>query len=124
MRLVGTDWSLFAQTDGCQAAGSAEDGRAKPQKASTFDTQTMFLGYEHIVDFFTCFESWKTNVNEEQVTEGNFYIANPESVPQVPERVCIWHNCELGSSACYRCSLGHFPRIGRCAPICLGMILG
>jgi hypothetical protein len=45
---------------------AAKDSRAKPQKAHTIDTQTMFLGYGHIVDFFTCFESWKTNANEEQ----------------------------------------------------------
>ena len=41
------------------------------------DTQTMFLGYGHIVDFFTSFEWWKTNPHDELVTQGNYCIADP-----------------------------------------------
>jgi hypothetical protein len=39
------------------------------------DTQTMFLGYGHIVDFFTSFEWWKTNPHDELVTQGDYCLA-------------------------------------------------
>jgi hypothetical protein len=41
------------------------------------DTQTMFLGYGHMVDFFTGFEWWKTNPHDELVGGGNYCIADP-----------------------------------------------
>ncbi len=41
------------------------------------DTQTMFLGYGHIVDFFTSFEWWKTNPHDELVDNGNYCLADP-----------------------------------------------
>jgi hypothetical protein len=41
------------------------------------DTQTMFLGYGHIVEFFTGFEWWKTNPHDELVTQGNYCVADP-----------------------------------------------
>ena len=37
----------------------------------------MFLGYGHIVDFFTSFEWWKTNPHNELVNENNYCIADP-----------------------------------------------
>ena len=42
------------------------------------DTQTMFLGYGHIVDFFTGFEWWKTNPHDELVDGGNYCLADPD----------------------------------------------
>ena len=41
------------------------------------DTQTMFLGYGHMVDFFTSFEWWKTNPHDELVDGGNYCLAEP-----------------------------------------------
>ena len=41
------------------------------------DTQTMFLGYGHMVDFFTSFEWWKTNPHDELVNNGNYCVADP-----------------------------------------------
>jgi hypothetical protein len=41
------------------------------------DTMTMFLGYGHMVDFFTGFEWWKTNPHDELVNNGNYCLANP-----------------------------------------------
>jgi hypothetical protein len=41
------------------------------------DTMTMFLGYGHMVDFFTSFEWWKTNPHDELVTTGNYCLADP-----------------------------------------------
>jgi len=41
------------------------------------DTQTMFLGYGHIVDFFTGFAWWKTNPHDELVNQGNYCLADP-----------------------------------------------
>jgi hypothetical protein len=40
------------------------------------DTMTMFLGYGHMVDFFTSFEWWKTNPHDELVDKGNYCIAD------------------------------------------------
>ncbi len=39
--------------------------------------QTMFLGYGHIVDFFTQFEWWKTSPHDELVNKGNYCLADP-----------------------------------------------
>ena len=41
------------------------------------DTMTMFLGYGHMVDFFTSFEWWKTNPHDELVSPGNYCLADP-----------------------------------------------
>jgi hypothetical protein len=41
------------------------------------DTMTMFLGYGHMVDFFTGFEWWKTNPHDELVDNGNYCLADP-----------------------------------------------
>ena len=41
------------------------------------DTQTMFLGYGHMVDFFTGFDWWKTNPHDELVTNGDYCLADP-----------------------------------------------
>jgi hypothetical protein len=41
------------------------------------DTMTMFLGYGHMVDFFTGFEWWKTNPHDELVDNGNYCVADP-----------------------------------------------
>jgi hypothetical protein len=41
------------------------------------DTMTMFLGYGHMVDFFTSFEWWKTNPDDETVNNGNYCLADP-----------------------------------------------
>jgi hypothetical protein len=44
------------------------------------DTQTLFLGYGHIVDFFTSFEWWKTNPRDDLVDKGNYCLAEPGKV--------------------------------------------
>ncbi|MGB6723100.1 MAG: DUF4038 domain-containing protein [Terracidiphilus sp.] len=41
------------------------------------DTMTMFLGYGHMVDFFTSFDWWKTNPHDELVNNGNYCLADP-----------------------------------------------
>jgi hypothetical protein len=41
------------------------------------DTMTMFLGYGHMVDFFTSFEWWKANPHDELVDNGNYCLADP-----------------------------------------------
>jgi collagenase-like protein with putative collagen-binding domain len=41
------------------------------------DTMTMFLGYGHIVDFFTAFEWWKTEPHDELVDGNNYCLAKP-----------------------------------------------
>lgn len=41
------------------------------------DTQTMFVGYGHIVDFFTSFDWWKTNPHDELVDNSNYCLADP-----------------------------------------------
>jgi hypothetical protein len=44
------------------------------------DTMTMFLGYGHIVDFFTGFEWWKTEPHDELVDAGNYCLAKPGEI--------------------------------------------
>ncbi len=44
------------------------------------DSQTMFLGYGQIVDFFTGFEWWKTRPHDELVNKGNECLADPGNV--------------------------------------------
>jgi hypothetical protein len=41
------------------------------------DTQTLFLGYGHIVEFFTSFDWWKANPHDELVDQGNYCLAEP-----------------------------------------------
>ncbi|MGA2170481.1 MAG: hypothetical protein ABSG62_19985 [Terracidiphilus sp.] len=41
------------------------------------DTQTMFVGYGHIVEFFTSFAWWKTNPHDELVDQGDHCLAEP-----------------------------------------------
>jgi hypothetical protein len=41
------------------------------------DTMTMFLGYEHMVDFFTSFEWWKTDPHDDLVDRGAYCLAKP-----------------------------------------------
>jgi hypothetical protein len=45
------------------------------------DTMTMFLGYGHMVDFFTSFEWWKTDPHDELVDNGVAYcLAKPGEI--------------------------------------------
>jgi hypothetical protein len=44
------------------------------------DTMTMFLGYGHMVDFFTGFEWWKTEPHDELVDNGNYCLAQPGKI--------------------------------------------
>jgi len=44
------------------------------------DTMTMFLGYGHMVDFFTSFEWWKTEPHDELVDNGNYCLAEPGKI--------------------------------------------
>jgi hypothetical protein len=44
------------------------------------DSETMFLGYGHIVEFFGSFEWWKANPHDELVNTGNWCLAEPGSV--------------------------------------------
>ena len=44
------------------------------------DTMTMFLGYGHIVEFFTSFDWWKTNPHDELVDNGNYCLAEPGEI--------------------------------------------
>ena len=41
------------------------------------DTMTMFLGYGHMVDFFTSFDWWKTEPHDELVDNGDYCLARP-----------------------------------------------
>jgi hypothetical protein len=44
------------------------------------DTMTMFLGYGHMVDFFTSFEWWKTDPHDELVNNGAYCLAKPGEI--------------------------------------------
>ncbi len=44
------------------------------------DTMTMFLGYGHMVDFFTSFEWWKTNPHDELVNNEAYCLAEPGEI--------------------------------------------
>lgn len=44
------------------------------------DTMTMFLGYGHMVDFFTSFEWWKTDPHDEFVNDGAYCLAKPGEI--------------------------------------------
>lgn len=44
------------------------------------DTMTMFLGYGHMVDFFTSFDWWKTDPHDELVDNGAYCLAKPGEI--------------------------------------------
>jgi Putative collagen-binding domain of a collagenase len=44
------------------------------------DAMTMFLGYGHMVDFFTSFDWWKTNPHDKLVNKGNYCLAEPGKI--------------------------------------------
>jgi hypothetical protein len=44
------------------------------------DTMVMLKGYEHMVDFFTGFEWWKTEPHDELVTGGAYCLAQPGEI--------------------------------------------
>ncbi|HEY2858305.1 MAG TPA: putative collagen-binding domain-containing protein, partial [Terracidiphilus sp.] len=79
-----TAWDI-AMAGGYQTAGeTARRGtNVRPDlgggwmNARGDDRMTMFLGYGHMVDFFTGFEWWKTNPHDELVDGGNYCLADP-----------------------------------------------
>lgn len=44
------------------------------------DTMIMLKGYEHMVDFFTSFEWWKTEPHDELVNNGAYCVAQPGEI--------------------------------------------
>lgn len=44
------------------------------------DTMVMLKGYEHMVDFFTSFEWWKTDPHDELVNNGAYCLAKPGEI--------------------------------------------
>jgi uncharacterized protein DUF4038/collagenase-like protein with putative collagen-binding domain len=44
------------------------------------DTMTMFVGYGHMVDFFTSFEWWKTAPHDDLVDNGKYCVAQPGEI--------------------------------------------
>ena len=44
------------------------------------DTMTMFVGFGHIVDFFTSFEWWKADPHDELVNNGAYCLARPGEI--------------------------------------------
>lgn len=44
------------------------------------DTMVMLKGYEHMVDFFTSFEWWKTEPHDELVNNGAYCLAKPGEI--------------------------------------------
>jgi hypothetical protein len=44
------------------------------------DTMVMLKGYEHMVDFFTSFEWWKTEPHDEMVNNGAYCLAKPGEI--------------------------------------------
>lgn len=79
-----TAWDIY-MAGGYQTAGeSARRGtNIRPDTGGGWtngrgdDTETMFLGYGHIVDFFTSFEWWKTNPRDDLVDNGGYCLAEP-----------------------------------------------
>jgi hypothetical protein len=78
-----TAWDI-AMAGGYQTAGESArrgtniwpDTGGGWMNARGDDTMTMFLGYGHMVDFFTSFEWWKTNPHDELVDNGNYCLAD------------------------------------------------
>jgi hypothetical protein len=44
------------------------------------DTMTMFVGYAHMVDFFTSFDWWKTAPHDDLVDKGKYCLAQPGEI--------------------------------------------
>ncbi|MGD0497809.1 MAG: hypothetical protein ABSC23_05170 [Bryobacteraceae bacterium] len=44
------------------------------------DTMVMLNGYQHMVDFFTSFDWWKTDPHDELVNNGNYCLAQPGQI--------------------------------------------
>jgi len=44
------------------------------------NTMTMLQGYAHIVEFFTTFEWWKTEPQDELANTGNYCLAQPGQI--------------------------------------------
>jgi hypothetical protein len=44
------------------------------------DTMTMFVGFGHIVDFFSSFEWWKADPHDELVSDGAYCLAKPGEI--------------------------------------------
>lgn len=65
------------------------------------DTMTMFLGFGHIVDFFSSFEWWKTDPHDELVNNGAFCLAKPGETYAVylPTEGTVTINLEPGTYA-------------------------
>jgi hypothetical protein len=67
------------------------------------DTMVMLKGYEHMVDFFTSFEWWKTEPHDELVNNGAYCLAQPGEIYAVyvpirplcgdPEHFGYEHDC-------------------------------
>jgi Protein of unknown function (DUF4038)/Domain of unknown function (DUF5060) len=67
------------------------------------DTMTMFIGYGHMVDFFTSFQWWKTNPHDELVSAGNYCLADPGKtyVVYVPHPGQVTVQLQKGTYAAY-----------------------
>lgn len=82
-----TAWEIY-MAGGYQTAGeSARRGtNIRPDTGGGWmngrgdDTQTMFVGYGHIVEFFTGFDWWKSQPHDELVNSGNYCLADPGNV--------------------------------------------
>jgi hypothetical protein len=67
------------------------------------DTMTMFLGYGHMVDFFTGFDWWKTEPHDELVDHGDYCLAKPGEIYAVylPHAGKVTVNLEPGAYNAY-----------------------
>jgi len=63
------------------------------------DTMVMLKGYEHMVDFFTSFDWWKTEPHDELVNNGAYCLAKPGEIYAVylPKEGQVTINLELGT---------------------------
>ncbi len=63
------------------------------------DTMVMLKGYEHLVDFFTSFEWWKTEPHDELVNNGAYCLAKPGEIYAVylPKEGTVTVNLEAGA---------------------------
>lgn len=63
------------------------------------DTMVMLKGYEHLVDFFTSFEWWKTEPHDELVNNGAYCLAKPGEIYAVylPAEGQVTINLESGT---------------------------
>jgi hypothetical protein len=67
------------------------------------DTMTMFLGFGHIVDFFSSFEWWKADPHDELVNNGAYCLAKPGEVyaVYVPKEGTVTVKLEPGTYAAH-----------------------